>query len=235
MTTMTTITPTTITPTMITPTSGPRSLRRRGLARLALGAGGAAVVLAGLTAVPAVAADTGSATLESIRQCESGGDYTAVNASSGASGAYQFLESTWQSLGAAAGYSTAAGAPESVQDAAALELFARQGGTPWAASESCWSGTAATTDEAVAATDQVIEQETVSATAAAETESATADAVTEPEPAPVTEPAAPSTQPPVSQTAVEPPITRDPAAATATPVAASAGPAPAEIPAASGC
>jgi hypothetical protein len=33
-----------------------------------------------------------------IKQCESGGDYTAVNASSGASGAYQFLDSTWQSL-----------------------------------------------------------------------------------------------------------------------------------------
>jgi hypothetical protein len=33
-----------------------------------------------LSAVPANAADTGNATLEAIKQCESGGDYTAVNA-----------------------------------------------------------------------------------------------------------------------------------------------------------
>ncbi|MDO5619182.1 transglycosylase family protein [Kocuria sp.] len=114
-----------------------RSLMRRG----ALGLGGAALVIgAGFAAAPAQAADTGIPALEQIKTCESGGDYTAVNASSGASGAYQFLDSTWQSLSASAGYATASSAPESVQDAAAIELYNAQGTTPWAASESCWSG-----------------------------------------------------------------------------------------------
>ena len=145
------------------------STRRRGLSRFALGAGGAALALtAGLSAVPANAADTGNATLEAIKQCESGGDYTAVNASSGASGAYQFLDSTWQSLSASAGYSTAASAPESVQDAAALELYAAQGSTPWAASESCWSGAVGTTD----ASDSSDEDETAAEDTATSTEAA---------------------------------------------------------------
>lgn len=152
------------------------STRRRGLSRFALGAGGAALALtAGLSAVPANAADTGNATLEAIKQCESGGDYTAVNASSGASGAYQFLDSTWQSLSASAGYSTASSAPESVQDAAALELYAAQGSTPWAASESCWSGAVGTTDasdssdEDTTAEDTTTGTETTTETAATET------------------------------------------------------------------
>ena len=34
-----------------------------------------------------------------IKQCESGGSYTVVNPSSGAGGAWQFLPSTWQSVG----------------------------------------------------------------------------------------------------------------------------------------
>ena len=34
-----------------------------------------------------------------IKQCESGGDYSAVNPSSGAGGAWQFLPSTWRSVG----------------------------------------------------------------------------------------------------------------------------------------
>ena len=36
---------------------------------------------------------------EYIKQCESGGDYRAVNPSSGAGGAWQFLPSTWRSVG----------------------------------------------------------------------------------------------------------------------------------------
>ena len=149
------------------------STRRRGLSRFALGAGGAALALtAGLSAVPANAADTGSATLEAIKQCESGGDYTAVNASSGASGAYQFLDSTWQSLSASAGYSTASSAPESVQDAAALELYAAQGSTPWAASESCWSGAVGTTDASDSSDDDETAEETTTETTTTETAAA---------------------------------------------------------------
>ena len=36
---------------------------------------------------------------ESIVMCESGGDYSAVNPSSGAGGAYQILPSTWKLYG----------------------------------------------------------------------------------------------------------------------------------------
>lgn len=86
------------------------------------------------------AADTGVPALEAIKQCESGGNYQAQNPTSSASGAYQFLTSTWQSLDASAGYATAASAPESVQDAAAVELYNAAGTTPWNASASCWSG-----------------------------------------------------------------------------------------------
>lgn len=87
------------------------------------------------------AATTASAhpTLAKIKACESGGNYQARNSSSGASGAYQFLDSTWRSLSASAGYATAASAPASVQDAAALELYNAQGTSPWAASSGCWS------------------------------------------------------------------------------------------------
>jgi hypothetical protein len=52
---------------------------------------------------------------------ESGGNPTAVNTSSGASGKWQFMPDTWQGYG---GYSSAAEAPESVQDARAAEIWA---------------------------------------------------------------------------------------------------------------
>ena len=101
--------------------------------------GAAAVVMGGVAvgafAVPANAAPS----LDAIKQCESGGNYQAVNASSGASGAYQFLDTTWQGLSAAKGYSKAKYAPASVQDAAALELYNQAGTSPWAASSSCWA------------------------------------------------------------------------------------------------
>lgn len=105
-----------------------------------IGVGGTMLVGGAMTAGSAQAADTGIPVLEAIKQCESGGDYTAVNPSSGASGAYQFLDSTWQSMDAAGGYTSASSAPESVQDAAAIELYTEQGTTPWLASQSCWAG-----------------------------------------------------------------------------------------------
>ena len=83
--------------------------------------------------------------LERIAGCESGsgpnspGSYTAQNPRSTASGRYQFLDSTWQGMDAAEGYSRAADAPPAVQDAAARELLAEQGTTPWDASRGCWS------------------------------------------------------------------------------------------------
>ena len=110
---------------------------RRAVMTLATGG----VVLGGGAAVAgsAQAADTGIPVLEAIKQCESGGSYTAQNPTSTASGAYQFLDTTWQGLSAAKGYSKAKYAPASVQDAAALELYNQAGTPPWAASSSCWA------------------------------------------------------------------------------------------------
>ena len=59
--------------------------------------------------------------LRTIRALESGGDYTAQSRGSTASGAYQFLDSTWARYG---GYARAADAPPSVQDAKAAENVA---------------------------------------------------------------------------------------------------------------
>ena len=56
--------------------------------------------------------------LETIRTLESGGNYQATAAGSTASGAYQFLDSTWNNYG---GYQRAADAPPEVQDAKAAE------------------------------------------------------------------------------------------------------------------
>ena len=95
--------------------------------------GGVAV---GAFAVPANAAPS----LDAIKQCESGGNYQAVNASSGASGAYQFLDSTWAGMSQSAGYAHAADAPAAVQDAAAAELMARSGASQWECSSMISSG-----------------------------------------------------------------------------------------------
>ncbi len=56
-----------------------------------------------------------------IMLCESGGNLTAYNASSGASGKWQIIESTWAGHG---GYAEARDAPEAVQDERAAEIWA---------------------------------------------------------------------------------------------------------------
>ena len=66
----------------------------------------------------AVPAELGSI-LATIRFVESWGDYTAESRSSTASGAYQFLDSSWAGYG---GYRRARDAPPPVQDAKAVEL-----------------------------------------------------------------------------------------------------------------
>ena len=67
--------------------------------------------------------------LATIRTLESGHDYSAESRSSTASGAYQFIDGSWNGFG---GYARAKDAPPAVQDAAAalhaLSVLARTGG-----------------------------------------------------------------------------------------------------------
>jgi hypothetical protein len=72
--------------------------------------------------------------LACVRQHESRGDYTAKNPSSSASGAYQYLDSTWRTVSAAAGhggYPSARSAPPHVQDAVAEFHVATYGKSAW--------------------------------------------------------------------------------------------------------
>jgi hypothetical protein len=63
---------------------------------------------------------------------ESKGNPNVVNASSGAAGKWQFMPGTWAGYG---GYSSAAQAPESVQDARARQIYAGGAGAGnWAGS-----------------------------------------------------------------------------------------------------
>lgn len=91
-----------------------------------------------LATPPAAATPSTSlpAVFTAIVRCESGGDYTDVNKSgSTASGAYQFLDSTWNNFD---GYSRAMYAPPAVQDQRALIEYNSSGTSAWAASQSCW-------------------------------------------------------------------------------------------------
>jgi len=58
---------------------------------------------------------------EAIVMCESGGNYSAENPTSSASGAYQIIDGTWGGYG---GYSHASDAPPSVQDERAAQIYA---------------------------------------------------------------------------------------------------------------
>lgn len=71
-----------------------------------------------------------------VIQAESGGNPTAINPSSGASGLFGFLLSTWDSLGL--GYPGGAyTAPVSVQEQGFQILYARDGTSPWAPYDGC--------------------------------------------------------------------------------------------------
>jgi hypothetical protein len=69
-----------------------------------------------------------------VIQAESGGNASAVNASSGAGGLYGFLPSTWQSLGFS-------GLPENAsvaqQNAAFAKEYAQSGTAAWSAYDGC--------------------------------------------------------------------------------------------------
>ena len=63
-----------------------------------------------------------------IVMCESGGNYHAVNASSGAGGAYQILPSTWAAYG---GQGAPQDAPKAEQDRIAAEIWRDSGPSAW--------------------------------------------------------------------------------------------------------
>lgn len=63
-----------------------------------------------------------------IVMCESGGNYGAVNPSSGAGGAYQILPSTWKLYG---GQGEPQSAPKAEQDRIAGEIWADSGPSAW--------------------------------------------------------------------------------------------------------
>jgi peptidoglycan hydrolase CwlO-like protein len=63
-----------------------------------------------------------------IVMCESGGDYSALNPSSGAGGAYQILPSTW---GLYDGQGAPHEAPKAEQDRIAAEIWTDSGGSAW--------------------------------------------------------------------------------------------------------
>ena len=66
-------------------------------------------------------------TLAAIRACESGGNYS-TNTGNGFYGAYQFTQSTWESVG---GSGNPAAASPAEQDKRAAMLYAQQGSSPW--------------------------------------------------------------------------------------------------------
>lgn len=63
-----------------------------------------------------------------IVMCESGGNYSALNPSSGAGGAYQILPSTWAAYG---GKGLPHQAPKAEQDRIAAQIWADSGGSAW--------------------------------------------------------------------------------------------------------
>lgn len=74
--------------------------------------------------------------LNCVRNRESRGQYNAVNSSSGAGGAYQFLQSTWNNTARHAGRNDLVGTHPSAaspadQDAMAQHLMSWMGASPW--------------------------------------------------------------------------------------------------------
>lgn len=106
------------------------STTRRNLARAVL----VATVSVGPLAVAELPAQAD--TLDEIAACESGGNPTAQNAVSSASGLYQMIDGTWHAYGGSTAHARQASVAE--QTAVARRLLAAEGTSPWDASRSCW-------------------------------------------------------------------------------------------------
>jgi resuscitation-promoting factor RpfA len=117
--------------------------RIRALARGAA-FGAAAVVAVATQVTPAFAAEPVATGVDwsPIIQCESGGNPHAQNPSGSASGLFQFVDSTWRSLGGSTAHAKDASGAE--QYAIAEKAYARSGLSPWAASQHCWGGKVST-------------------------------------------------------------------------------------------
>lgn len=94
------------------------------------------------TVTAAASTTVGTAGMSAFEACvisrESGGNPQAVNPSSGAGGLFQFLPSTWASLGYASSYPGGAQtAPASVQEAAFSQLYSQSGTSPWGPYDGC--------------------------------------------------------------------------------------------------
>jgi LysM repeat protein len=114
--------------------------RIRALARVAAFGSAAATVAVATQITPAIAAEPVASAVDwsPIIQCESGGNSHAQNASSTASGLFQFLDTTWRALGGSTAHAKDANVAE--QYAIANKAYAQSGLTPWAASQPCWGG-----------------------------------------------------------------------------------------------
>lgn len=80
------------------------------------------------TTIPSTPGQPTEAQWLRLRQCESGNNYSAVSPSGKYRGAYQFSQSTWESLG---GTGDPAAASPAEQDKRARMLYAARGSKPW--------------------------------------------------------------------------------------------------------
>lgn len=90
-------------------------------------------------AVSAVQTDGPPNGWDAVIACESGGDPRIVNSQSTASGLFQFLDSTWRTLGGTTFGRRARDASIEQQTEIANRAYARSGLNPWQASKRCWS------------------------------------------------------------------------------------------------
>lgn len=96
---------------------------------------GSAPIYVELPVAPAVPAGPSDAALAALRACEAHGNYAAVSAGGLYRGAYQFSQSTWNSVASRwaprlVGVDPATATPAE-QDAMARALFAERGWAPW--------------------------------------------------------------------------------------------------------